>query len=170
MHVPDRQRPPRHLADESGITLVEVMVAIFLLATAMMAMAQVATSGLLSLRDSTDRTTAISLATQSLEAARQVPWEELQVRTADHSGRCGTLVAIDEPATFSESVVCHSGGAIRGVRPFWGTDGKYELRTFVTAIPNFPNARRVTTVVEWSHGTTTRSTRSSTVIAQVARG
>jgi hypothetical protein len=170
MHEPNRQRPPRRLADESGVTLVEVMVAIFLLATAMMAMSQVATSGLMSLRDATDRTTAISLATQSLEASRQLPWESLYLDATAHPGRCGQMIVIADDASVTEPAVCLATGEVGAAAPFWGDIDGFEIETYVTAIQNFPNARRVTAVVEWDHGAQTRTVRSSTVIAQVSRG
>jgi hypothetical protein len=157
-------------AEEEGVTLIEVLVAITLLVTAMMALAQVATSGLLSLRSATDRTTAISLATQSLEAARQVPWQQLALDSATFGATCGTNVDVDDAGTISEPVVCTADGALDGGIPFWGADGKYDLETYTTSIPSFPNARRVTTIVSWDEGATVRNYRASTVIAEVDRG
>jgi hypothetical protein len=157
-------------SEEEGVTLIEVLVAITLLVTAMMALAQVATSGLLSLRSSTDRTTAISLATQTLEASRQVPWPELALDETIFGATCGSNVPIDDAGTINEPVVCDTAGGIGSAPPFWGVDGKYDLETYTTSIPGFPNARRVTAVVSWDEGATERSYRSSTVIAQVDRG
>jgi hypothetical protein len=170
MHEPDRRPTWQQLGDESGVTLVEVMVAIFLLATAMMAMSQVATSGLLSLRDATDRTAAISLATQSLEASRQLPWESLQLEATAHAARCGQMITIADDGSVTEPAVCHATDAVGDVAPFWGDIDGFEIETYVTAIADFPNARRVTAVVEWGQGSQIRTVRSSTVIAQVSRG
>jgi hypothetical protein len=156
-------------SEEEGVTLIEVLVAITLLVTAMMALAQVATSGLLSVRSATDRTTAISLATQSLEAARQIEWTQLALEEATFTATCGTTVVVDD-GTLSEPVVCDLNGLVSDAQPFWGADGRYDLETYTTAVAGFPNARRVTSVVSWNEGSTPREYRASTVIAQVDRG
>jgi Tfp pilus assembly protein PilV len=157
-------------SEEEGVTLIEVLIAITLLVVAMMSLAQVATSGLLSLRSSTDRTTAISLATQSLEASRQVPWTELALDESIFGGTCGSTVAVDDAGSLIEPVICAADGALTSDPPFWGVDGKFDLETYSTAISGFPNARRVTSVVSWDEGSTPREYRASTVIAQVDRG
>jgi hypothetical protein len=170
MHVPNAGAGRRRLVDEDGVTLVEVLVAMFLLTGAMLAMAHVATSGLVSLRDATDRTTAIALATEVLEQSRQVPWDVLLLDATDHAPVCGDMIAIDDAGSVTEPAVCDAAGAVGAAAPYWGANGKYDLETYVTSIPNFPNARRVTTVVSWDQGTGPRTVRSSTVIAQVDRG
>jgi hypothetical protein len=157
-------------SEEDGVTLVEVLVAITLLVTAMMALAQVATSGMLSVRSATDRTTAVSLATQSLDATRQIDWTQLSLDAGDFSGTCGANFTIDDGGAVVEPVVCAPDGAVADDLPFWGFDGAYELETFVTSVPGVPNARRVTALVSWNEGQTQREYRASTVIAQVDRG
>jgi hypothetical protein len=155
---------------EDGVSLVEVLVAMFLLATALMALAQVATTGLFAVRDAADRTTAMGLATRAVEAARHVPWEDLALDSAAHSAECGTLVAIDAAGSLTEPVLCASAGGVGGTAPFWGAEGPYDVRSHVTSIPGFPNARRVTATVTWRDHGGPREVRTSTVIAQVDRG
>ena len=156
---------------EDGVSLVEVMVAVVLLATAFIALAQVATNGLFSLRSAADRTTAIGLATQSVEAVRALPWEGLSLTPADHTpGVCGDLVDIDQAGTVEEIALCLPGGQVTDDLPYWGPTGPYELETYVTTIPGFGNARRATAVVTWTDRGDIREVRTSTVIAQVERG
>ena len=155
--------------NDDGVSLVEVLVALVLLATAFVALAQVATSGLISIRAAADRTSAIGYATQAVEAARSEPWEVLGLDDTEHSSLCTSPVTIDEGETVSETVVCVTDGIDEGM-PFWGAEGPYVVETYVTAIPGFANARRVTAVVRFDDGAGTQEVRNSTVIAQVQRG
>ena len=163
------ERSRRRFRDEAGVSLVEVMIAVLLLGTAFIALAQVATTGLFSLRAAADRTTAIGIATQAVEAARAQPWESLGMDLTDHSTRCGETIAITQSGDVSETVLCVLGG-IENELPFWGPDGMYEVETYITEIPGFVNARRATAVVRFQDQGRDREVRSSTVIAQVERG
>lgn len=159
----------RRLDDEAGVSLIEVLVAVFLLATAFTALAQVAVTGLWSLRGTADRTTAIGLATQAVEAGRSVPWDQLTLDENEFSAFCGDLVPIDDAGDIEEVIVCGAGG-ITDALPFWGPDGGYELETYVTSIPGFGNARRITAIVSWEDRGRERTVRTSNVVAQVDRG
>jgi Tfp pilus assembly protein PilV len=155
---------------EDGTSLVEVLVAVTLLAGAFLALAQVATTGMFSLRASADRTTAIGIATQAVEAGRHVPWEELAMDGSLHAPRCGTTLTIDSNGAPSEPVLCATTGAVGTASPFWGANGAYDVETYVTAIDGFVNARRVTSVVTWTERGEQRQVRSSSVVAGVERG
>jgi hypothetical protein len=125
---------------------------------------------LFSLRSTADRTTAIGLATQSVETARTLEWDRLAMAQFDHATRCNDLIPIDQAASVNETLLCAPGGDVDLDIPYWGTTGPYELRTYVTSIPGFSNARRATAVVTWTDRGDTREVRTSTVIAQVERG
>lgn len=156
-------------SDEAGISLIEVMIAIFLLATAMMALAHVATSGLWSLRATTDRTTAVSLATRAVEAARHLNYEELSLDAPALPDACAATT-FDVTDDLTEDVRCSSTGGVGSDLPYWGADGVYEIETWVTEIDGFPNARRVTAVVAFDErGRRDHEVRTSTVIARVDR-
>ncbi|MCC5949694.1 MAG: hypothetical protein JJT89_14680 [Nitriliruptoraceae bacterium] len=158
------------LRQEQGISLVEVMIAALLLATAFLALSQVATSGLFALRSTADRTTASGLATQTVEAARSIPWAELGMDEDEHDVRCPGTFTVDESGGLVEQTMCIVDGGVRDELPYWGTDGEYDIETHVTAIDGFGNARRVTAVVTWQERGATRELRTSTVVAQVQRG
>jgi hypothetical protein len=160
----------RRFDDEAGVSLVEVLVAVFLLLGTFTALAQVATTGLWALRATADRTTAIGLATQAVEAGRSVPWEQLVLDEDEFSALCGELVPIDEAGTIEEEVLCGPDGGVADGAPFWGPNGLYELETYVTAIPGFDNARRITAEVTWEERGRERTVRTSNVVAQVDRG
>lgn len=165
-----RYRLRSRFLDESGVSLVELLVAVMLLTGAFLALAQVATNGLFSLRSAADRTTAMGIATQTVEAGRALEWSSLLMDEDVHAGICGDPVAIDRDGTVTESVLCETDGAVADGLPFWGVDGPYEIETYVTAVPGYGNARRVTAVVTWEERGGSRELRTSTVVAQVARG
>jgi hypothetical protein len=160
----------RRMSEEDGVSLVEVLVAVLLVTGAFMAMSQVATIGLFSLRSTADRTTATGLATQAVEAGRQLPWAELALHAVELDPQCGTLADIDRVGGRSEPVVCSVAGGVTASLPFWGQDGPYELETYVTSIDGFVNARRVTSVVRWQDRGRTMEVRNSNVVAAVERG
>jgi Tfp pilus assembly protein PilV len=156
-------------ASEAGVSLVEVMIAVLLLGTAFIALAQVATTGLFSLRAAADRTTAIGIATQAVESARAQPWEALGLDLTEHATLCGNSVAITQAGDVNETALCVPAG-IEAELPFWGPDGMYEVETYITEIPGFVNARRATAIVRFQDQGQGREVRNSTVIAQVERG
>jgi Tfp pilus assembly protein PilV len=158
------------LHDEAGVSLVEVLVAVLLLTGAFMALSQVATTGLFSLRSTADRTTAMGLATQAVEAGRLLPWDRLALDEDDLDPQCGTLADIDRVGGSSEPVVCSASGGVNASLPYWGQDGRYELETYVTSISGYSNARRVTAVVRWQDRGQTMEIRNSNVVAAVERG
>ncbi len=157
------------LLDERGVSLVEVLIAVMLLAGAFMALAQVATGGLLSLRSAADRTTAVGVATQTVESARASEWGALLLAEDAHGGICDELVEIDRDGSITEIALCSPDGAIGGGPPFWGEVGAFDVQTYVTAVPGYGNARRVTAIVTWEERGVPREVRTSTVVAEVAR-
>ena len=160
----------RRAGEESGFSLVEVLVVVLLLTTAFLALAQVATTGLFTLRSAADRTTAMGLATQSVEAARTLNFEQLLMERAEHAEVCDNVFAVDPLDRLNETVVCGNGVAIADAFPFWWSDGRYTVETYVTAIDGYSNARRVTAVVQWTERAQDRELRTSTVVAEVGRG
>lgn len=173
----------REVVDEAGLTLLEVIIAVFVLSVAVMALAGVAITSLASVRISRDRDLASSAASAVLEAARAVDFEQLAMNDAD-----------SPPATFShdgstsEPTVVASDGAIT---PFACTPadpsacwfeygpyaGRHSVTTYVTwfddpTVEGTKNGRRVTAVVTWDDPgvESTRTVRQSTVVAEARRG
>lgn len=72
-----RQRLDMHLADEDGITLVEVMVAIVLLGIILSAMAQSLVTSMTAAQAQERQVHATSLSRQLVEEVRGLPWPQL---------------------------------------------------------------------------------------------
>ncbi|MEX0651804.1 MAG: prepilin-type N-terminal cleavage/methylation domain-containing protein, partial [Actinomycetota bacterium] len=72
-------RPNRRFRLEEGITLVEVIIAMFILSVALLAMASTATSSLISLAGSRDREQATNAASAAIERARALDFTDLVV-------------------------------------------------------------------------------------------
>lgn len=171
------------MANERGLTLIEVIIAVFVLAVAVLALASVAVTSLASVRISRDRDQATSAASAALEAARTLAYENLAMNDAD-----------SPPATFShdgstsEPTIVTSDGA---VSPFqcapadpsscWFSYAPYAERhtvsTYVTwfddpTLPGNRDGKRVTTVVSWEDpgAEPTRELRQSTIVAESRRG
>ncbi|GGI07369.1 hypothetical protein [Egicoccus halophilus] len=161
---------PSRRAGEEGASLVEVLVTVALLATAFLALAQVATASLLSLRGSADRTTAVAIATEAVEASRQLPWHDLGLHQVTHAARCAQSFPVDVAGTLREPTLCLADGGVTDTLPFTGRNGDYEVETVVTTVPSYTNARRVTTVVRWEDRGRHREVRTSSVVAGVERG
>lgn len=155
--------------EETGFSLVEMLIVVLLLTTAFLALAQVATTGLFTLRSAADRTTAMGFATQSVEAARTLSWEQLLVDQNLPGAGCGSLLAVDPSGGLDETVLCGTEGAVQGSIPFWWSDSRYGVETYVTGIAGYDNARRVTAIVRWDEGDEQRELRTSTVVAEVGR-
>src|SRR5690606_12824009 len=71
------------LCADDGISLVEVLVAIFMLAVGVLALAGVATANLASLARSEVRQDAYNAASQSIEQLRAYHWDEVALHPDD---------------------------------------------------------------------------------------
>lgn len=159
------------LRGESGMTLIEILVAVFILAVAVVALAATAASSLKSVRISRDRQDATQLASTILESARGVPYEDVILDTADNppngfdpttgNGGC-------DPADVGcEAVVKLAGGAIDHVQ----STGNHTATTYVSEVEGTSGKQvRVTTFVRWTDGGKERTVREETLVAQAMRG
>lgn len=153
------------------MTLIEILIAVFILAVAVIALASTAASSLKSVRISKDRQDATQLASTILESARGLPFEDVILDTADNppdgfdpttgNGGC-------DPATVGcEAVVKLAGGAIDHIR----SSGNHTATTYVTEVEGTSGKEvRVTTFVRWTDGGTERTVREETLVAQATRG
>jgi type II secretory pathway pseudopilin PulG len=170
------RRPPglprgRDLTDESGLGLIEVMIAILLLAVGLMAVASVGFSSLRAMSDSQSRQIATAMATESLEVARSHRYATLAMNTSDpgvpaqFDHESGTAEA---PGT-GEDVIATPSGSVTGAIHA-RTEGSFELNTFVTQ-PEDHGTRRVTAIVAYAGpGGAAREVRFTTLIAEASRG
>ena len=161
----------RERARQDGISLVEVLVAMSVLAIVMTGFAHLVIGSVRNLSLSEARQQAYTAATRALESARSLAFEEIGHPRTDESGSpfsfdtfdpvAGTMAA---PGT-GETVWRLTGGAVGDAAPFrMQTDG-LDLSTVVTH-PDVddPTQVRVTAVVEFDRGGQTEVLRQSTLV------
>ncbi len=96
---PSRNEP------EEGFTLVELMVAMIVMFTALLVMAYTMLTGLSSVGYSRQRTEATALANQALEQIRALPASELYMSTSDISSDPTQLVSCGSSTCFNGRIV-----------------------------------------------------------------
>jgi hypothetical protein len=152
----------RALRQEDGLTIVEVMVALSLLALAMVGLTASSDSGLRLVGSSKARQAATEVANATVERARSTPYEVLAMRTGetyetastspdvavtaggtkyDAGGGAEDLVVLDE----SDEALHHTQEIVGGLT--------FEVYRYVTwvAVDAEPEAyKRVTVVVQWA--------------------
>lgn len=143
--------------DEDGLSLVEILIAVFVLSVAILALASTAGASLQSLRVSRDRQNATQFATTVLEEARALTFASVVLDTADAP-----------PDTFNgETVVKAAGGAIDHIR----TEGRLTATTYVTFVPGTADKqKRVLVDVRWTELGRTRTVRQETLVVEATRG
>lgn len=176
--------------DESGITLVEIVLSLLILGVVLTALFGVLTGGLRSLSESRARQTSSQLATEIIEELRRLSPSEIAMYYD------GTL---DEPEEFDPTTVpstCAAGyfdpdgdgtgplgcekiatadqGAIRDAPPFQTTFEGVTVTTIATevaidaAIPE--DTIRVTVVLDYSTAVNDEQIRRSALFSEVSRG
>lgn len=182
------QRVRRRTDDDTGMTLIELMIAMFVLAVAVMAIAATAATSLQSVRVARDRDLATSAASAALEAARAIPFEELglnddNIFTGDslitsgefaHDGSSFEALVITNAGI--EPYICDPTTATGGCWFEYDTFGdRHHVATYVTwyddpSVTGTRNGKRVTVIAEWTDEGTTRTVRQSTIVAESTRG
>jgi type II secretory pathway pseudopilin PulG len=178
--VSHRARWWRILEDEEGLGLIEVMAAIFVLAVALMALASVATTSLVSLRISRDREQATNAASAAIES----------VRSRDFTGIAHDLGAVD-PSRLPDGALpagstatCFDGepvvtDAVVDPVPFEQTAGNNDAITVHTVVTYEDgdcttgartDLKRVTVVASWQDQGNVRFVQQETLVALVDRG
>ncbi|MBI5158164.1 MAG: hypothetical protein HZA58_09185 [Acidimicrobiia bacterium] len=157
--------------DDRGFTVVELLAGLMLSALCFVMFTAVLGGALRSSRDSRMQEAATVLATDRIEAARALRWEELALYSVDtaapHLTGSGTAlagapfgIAADEPL-----VVCPTGVvAARASAQTAGTS--FATWTYVTDVSS--GVRRVVVFVEWNLEGAVRSYEASTTISRVA--
>ena len=164
-----------HSADEDGLTLVELMVAMFFLSVAILSIASVAQSSLMSLRVSRGRQQATDAASAAIEDVRSLAYTDIVVLTstvtAGH-GLTGTPRRFDPDgaaaALASEEFVESTLGEV-DFDTTAGTNNELRVRTYVTWADTARTSKRVTAVVTWTDRQV-REVRQMTVVAPATRG
>jgi hypothetical protein len=166
----------RNLRDDAGVSLVEVMVAGFIMTIALVTMASVASGSLRSVSSSQGRQEATTAVTRALETARSLSYTELAMRSGEYTD--GVAFDWDGPtgSAAQEPVHATPEGTIRnGTFPYFETRNGYTLTTIVTRYQPeradgevvTDTARRVTAIATLPSG---GEVRQSTVVARAERG
>lgn len=163
--------------DEDGLSLVELLVAMFVLAVAVVAMAAVATSSMATLRLARDRQHATNASSAAIEDARSRDFDDLVLDDA--------ASGLPSPACYNDEPLVTETAPADPV-PFQSTAGPSDKITVTMYITWFDDpddgttedcssqddmdGKRLTAVATWSEGGTERELIESTVVARAGRG
>lgn len=149
------------LDDESGMTLIEMMAALFILSLTMVALLGSAVTSLRSLDVSKHRQDATQLASSTLESTRGMPFNQVALDT-DHGSvpADGTNFEGEEVIRSPYGLFVHEEGA----------PGGFTLTVWVTEVAGSADQRRVVALVSWDDRGNTRTLRQETVVSEARRG
>lgn len=177
------------LDGESGMSLLEVIIAMFVLAVSILGLASVASASLVQVRVSRDRQAATDVATSTLELMRLGDFATVAMLDSDGDGvpdSGATCTGAAEPfVTTSDGT---PGRYVEHERTGQGAGGNITVTTTVTwyddptvdsdsdgdgdedcsATPK--DTKRVTVTAAWSDGGTTRSVVEETLVSPADRG
>jgi type II secretory pathway pseudopilin PulG len=162
-----RPRP----GDESGLGLVEVMVAVLVLTVALTGLAQVMTSAMISVRESRLHQQATAATNRALEEARTISFETLAMRTGHTAVPGATYDPDGDGPLAAEPVVVAPSGGVVGT-PFHGVADGVTIATYVTGpVVGTTAGRRVTVQATWPRARgVTGQLRLSTIVTPLDRG
>ncbi|WP_052667340.1 hypothetical protein [Nitriliruptor alkaliphilus] len=166
---------------EEGLGLIEVIIAVFVLSVALLALASVGTSSLVALRLTRDREQATNAASTAIEEARALAFEALAMEAGSDPM---TLPADVRTAMNVTSSTCVDGEALvidaASPRPVQltqtsGTNNAHTVYTVVTwaegdCTTTNAGLKRVTVLVTWQDGQRFSSVRNETLVAPAGRG
>ncbi len=174
----------RAVASEEGLTLIEVMIAVFVLAVAVLALASTAIASLTSLRTNRERSQATSATSAAIEEVRSLSYSEIAHPSGEVTGSTDPdYVNGTDPAFFAhdgdedEEIVTSASGEVSPHR-WTSADGQLTVRIFVTWYDDDDpisatgrDAKRVTAIATWVDPQTgPGEVRQSTVVAAASRG
>ncbi len=175
-HTPRDAPAGARACGEDGISLVEVLIAIFVLAVGIMALISVATASMSSLSRSEARQDAYTAASRSIEMLRSYRWDEVAHPSNPFTPSSDTFDpdngTIDTPGS-GENVVVDANGLVAG-EPHTFDDGRLNVLTIVTRLPaggeEGAERRRITVLVEFGTGERAETVRQSTVVTEATWG
>lgn len=162
----------RPTANDEGLSLIEMMIAIFILGVALIALAGVAGQSLTSLRVVRDREQATNAASSAIEEVRERNWADIVLSP-------GVVIpsALAPADCFDgEPVVRNVSSNPVDFERSAGDDGRITVRTLVTWADgtcsplSTSEAKRVVTLATWTDRGVDRVVRQETVVAPAARG
>jgi PKD repeat protein len=149
--------------DDSGFSVVEMVVAMTLLATAMLALAQIMFGSMAALSATNQRSVFLELATAEMEDLRATPYEQTCVRASDPNGYADFEGAVPVVGTN-----CPAARATKATPAM----GSYNVRRYITwtdatgGTPTVANAtfKRLVVLLDWvENNKTTREIRLESV-------
>ena len=176
-----RARGP--VREDSGFSLIEAVIALMVATVAFTALAAGAMSAIRGSMTGRSNQQAIDFLAQRIEELRLVDFASLSHQPADIPNgdsavttSCGGFCVSPAGDGVQERLVTVTGGAIAAhtttISGAVSNRTIYTLRTYVTA-PVWEQRdyyRRLTTVITWQDGATTRTRRNSTIVAYTQRG
>lgn len=180
-------------AVEDGMTLIEIMIAIFILAVAILAVATTAVSSLTTMRISRERQHATAAVTGAIEEIRSYDFRDIAIDDGELAELGGDVFVTtgdcpqptndpaalcfdhDDDALNPEEMVTSTTGGVVDYKTV-EVDGRLTVRRFVTWLNRDPttvskqDAKRVTVIATFEDSGSSRTVRESTVVAQADRG
>lgn len=180
MGVPDTDRASERGRQDAGFTLIEAVVALFVLGIIFTALAAAAVGTLRASLVSRVEQQGIDFATEALETARAMDFAGLAMTSDDLAGdphitACGPDKCIDPGLGSQEQLIVSSAG---GVSPHivqipttLANNVPISVATYVTD-PGDAEAdyKRVTVIASWNVGGVERSRAVSSLVAETTRG
>jgi competence protein ComGC len=169
--------------DEEGLGLAEMLVALFILSVALLALASVATTTLVQLRVTRDREQATNAGSAALEQVRardyraiaHDPGEDLDGLPADVADRLGVSTA-----TCADGEPLIHDGNVDNPVPMHRVDGhqdRIDVYTVVTwaegdcaTVPEATGLKRVVALARWDDAGTIYWSRQETLVTEAGRG
>ena len=172
------------LGDEAGIGLVEVIMAIFILAVALLALGSVSITSLASLRDTRDREQATNAASAAIEDIRSRDFRDIVHATGDVDPSKLPPGANPSVATTScfdmtgagERIVYDTAGTPVPFERTAGDGGHITVHTIITyegadcAGSERSPLKRITVIASWNDGPNSSVVIQETQVTAVARG
>jgi prepilin-type N-terminal cleavage/methylation domain-containing protein len=166
-----------HLASEQGFSMVEVIIAMFVFAVAVLGLASVAMSSVLSLRHTRDREQSTNAASAVLEEVRGRDFTDIFLDPAAYTG------CFEGEPVANDAVNASAGATAVPHVQSRGNDGVVEVTTYVTyaqeddsspgscdASDTEDDIKRVVTVARWVDRDGPREVRQETLITSGGRG
>ncbi len=163
----ERMRGP----DDSGFTLVEAVVALFVLGVVFTALAAAAMGSLRASMNSRAEQQAIDFATEALEQARQGDYYSLGHDATDIAADTANVTSCSptwcfNPGDGPEQLIIAAGGSVNPhttvVSSTVNNGVNFQVSTYVT--------KRVTVVTRWNVGSLQRERRTSSLVTATSRG
>lgn len=170
----------RRGGDESGFTLVEAVVALFVLGVIFTALGIAATGSMRAALVARVEQQGIDFATQALEKARAMDFGALSMTTSDLTGdgritTCGSNRCIDPGTGTQEHLIAETSGGIPQhqlqITGALSNNLPMTVSTYVSD-PGETDAdyKRVTVIASWSVGGVDRSRSVSSLVTETTRG